>query len=88
MSALSEIFPFLCGTVLGLACVQISSPALRYAIGAILSVLLAFAAACVSGEYLESWAYGVLDTLWVAGVAVGVGLGSRAYESRRGKRRS
>jgi uncharacterized membrane protein YeaQ/YmgE (transglycosylase-associated protein family) len=85
MNALTEVFPFLCGAVLGLVCTRIGSPALRYTTGAVLSVLLGFAAAYLSGEYLNSWAYGILDTLWVAGFALAVALTSRAFESAKGK---
>jgi hypothetical protein len=56
----NELFPFVSGVALGLL-VGVLRPSLRLGAGALLAVLLGFAATVVSGEFRIGWEYLLID---------------------------
>jgi hypothetical protein len=68
---MDEIFPLLGGIVLGLATSQLRGP-LRWAAIALLTPLLAWTAAKISGEFEIDWRYLLFDAAEVGLVAIAV----------------
>jgi len=85
MNAVWEIFPILAGVVTGFVCAAIGRRAPRIVVGATSTVLCGVAAFYLSGEYVESWAFVLLDMVWVGGSAILVFLGRQLYLRRRSR---
>jgi len=82
MNALTEMFPLLCGVLVGLVCIALRAKRQWFAIWLLLSLVLGLHATWLSGEYLESWAYAMVDSTWVAGVSLAVQLAYQAYRKQ------
>ena len=83
MDAISEVFPMLAGILTGVVCLSITRRALRIAVWVVLTVLFGALATYLSGEYVESWAFILLDMVWVGGIAIVVPMAWRLYLQRR-----
>jgi hypothetical protein len=69
---MNELFPVVCGTVVGLCCASIRATRARTALWTVLSVVCGATATLVSGEFRLGPEFLALDTLLVAGTALSV----------------
>jgi hypothetical protein len=82
---MEEIFPVLCGIVLGLATHAVRPVWLKAALIAVLGVTAGFTAAWVSGELEVSSAYLLIDIVQVAAAAVMTGVLVRVWLRRQAR---
>ena len=85
MDVLTEVFPMLAGVLTGLVCVVWASLARGRTwkfVCVVLAVAFGVLATYLSGEYRESWAFVLLDMLWVSGIALAVVFGVNLYRRR------
>jgi len=82
MSMLTEVFPILAGFFTGLVCIPLRAPALHRMVWIILLLGFGVIATYLSGEYVESWAFILLDSAWVAGVSLVVRTVYEGYRRR------
>ena len=83
MGSISEVFPMLAGVLTGAVCLSIPRRNLRIAVWMMTTIVFGALATYLSGEYVESWAFILLDMLWVGGIAILVVLGGQYYLQRR-----
>jgi hypothetical protein len=83
MDAISEVFPMLAGVLTGVVCLSISRRHLRIAVWTVMTIVFGALATYLSGEHVESWAFILLDMLWVGGIAILVVFGRQYYLRRR-----
>jgi hypothetical protein len=83
MDAISEVFPMLAGILTGVICSSMSRRTLRVAAWMVMTILFGALATYLSGEYVESCAFILLDMLWVGAIAIAVILGRQVYHRRR-----
>lgn len=88
MDGISEVFPVLAGILTGVVCVSIARRNLRIVVGVVLTIVFGALATYLSGEYVETWAFILLDMLWVGGVAILAVLGIQMYRRRRAATRN
>lgn len=69
MSELSELIPMGSGVAVGLLCSAMTPGRRRVLVMILLSALCGLAATVVSGEFLESWGYLLLDIPLTVGMA-------------------
>ncbi len=69
---MNELFPILCGILLGLFCAGIRDAHRRTALWLVLSVICGVAATLVSGEFKLGWEYLFIDVPLAAGAALSV----------------
>ena len=69
---MNELFPILCGTLVGLCCAGIRDARRRTALWMVLSVICGVAATLVSGEFKLGWEYLFIDVPLATGAALGV----------------
>ena len=82
MNAFSEVFPMIAGVLTGLVCATMTGGRGRIGLWAVLTILFGALATYVSGEYRESWAFVLLDMLWVGGISYGIILAFNLYRRR------
>jgi len=68
---MNELFPILCGTVVGLGCAIIRGRRVRAALWIVLSLVCGAAATLLSGEFKLGPEYLAFDTALAAGAALG-----------------
>ena len=82
---MEEIFPVLCGIVLGLATHAVRPVWLKATLIAVLGVAAGYTAAWISGELAVSVAYLVVDIAQVVTAAVMTGVFVRVWLRRRAR---
>jgi len=85
MDAISEVFPMIAGVLTGVICASIARRNLRIAVWALLTIVFGGLATYLSGEYVESWAFILLDMFWVGAISIAVVLGLQVYRRRRSR---
>ncbi|HYB09446.1 MAG TPA: hypothetical protein VEJ16_07230 [Alphaproteobacteria bacterium] len=84
---MDEIVPFVLGAVLGALIWTFTSGRMRLALSVGAVLVSGFAATMLSGEYLESWVYLLLDFGEAAiGLAIGMFIARRVQSSRASQR--
>lgn len=73
----------LAGVLTGVVCLAISRRSLRVSVWTVMTIVFGAFATYLSGEYVESWAFILLDMLWVGGIAILVVFGRQFYLRRR-----
>jgi hypothetical protein len=82
MEEIREFFPIIIGVVIGVIGSRIPTPRVRYAVMAVLAVLVGVIWSMTVGEFAESPAFALVDIALTA-VGAAIGYGVATYAGRR-----